>query len=108
MIGKTSVISANTSTQTIVENSAASGKVYKINSVIISNIDGTNDADITVDLYRSSTSYKIASTVTVVADSSLCVISKENSIYLEEGDALRCVASADGDLQAMCSYEEIS
>jgi hypothetical protein len=28
-------------------------------------------------------------------------------IYLEEGDAIRCTASAAGDLQALCSYEII-
>lgn len=108
MTGKTNVISATTTVQTIVENTAASGNVYKVNSLIISNVDGTNSADISVDLYRSSTSYYLASTVTVSADSSLCIISKENSIYLEEGDAIRCIASADGDLQAICSYEQIT
>lgn len=106
--GNTAVQSVTTSATAIVTNSAASGKVYKINTLIISNIDGTNSADISVDLYRSSTSYYLASTVTVSADSSLCIISKENSIYLEEGDAIRCIASADGDLQAICSYEQIS
>ena len=108
IIGHTDVQSVGTSATAIVENSAASGKVYKVNSLIIANVDGTNSADITVDLFRSSTSYKIASTVTVPADASLVVISKETAIYLEEGDSLRCLASASGDLQAVCSYEEIS
>jgi hypothetical protein len=36
----------------------------------------------------------------------LDVISK--SIYLEEGDDLRLTASANSDLEAVCSYEEIS
>jgi hypothetical protein len=109
IIGKTAVQSVGSSSlTTIVENTASSGKVIKINSLMVSNVDGTNNADITVDLYRSSTSYFIAKTITVPADATLVVISKENSIYLEEGDALRCQASADGDLQAVCSYEEIS
>ena len=106
--GNTAVQSVTTSATAIVTNSVASGTVYKINTLIISNIDGTNNADITVDLYRSSTSYIIAGTITVPADASLVVISRENAIYLEEGDALRCLASADGDLQAICSYEVIS
>jgi len=106
--GKTAVQSVGTSATAIVENTAASGKVFKINSLTVANVDGTNAADITVDLYRSSTSYKVASTVSVPADSTLVVISKDTAIYLEEGDALRCLASATGDLQAICSYEEIS
>lgn len=108
IVGKTSVLSITTSATAVVTNTAASNKVFKINSLIISNIDGVNAADISVDLFRSATSYYLASTITVPADATLVVISKDNPIYLEEGDALRCLASATGDLQAICSYEEIS
>lgn len=106
--GKTAVQSVGTSETAIVTNSAASGKVFKINSLIVSNIDGTNAADITADVFRSSASYKLVSTITVPADATLVVISKETAIYLEEGDSIRLSASATGDLQAVCSYEEIS
>lgn len=104
--GKTAVQAVSTSATAIVSNSAASGKVYKVNSLYVSNIDGTNNAEINVDLYRSSTAYHIAKTVVVPADASLDVISK--AIYLEEGDSLRLTANASGDLEAVCSYEEIS
>jgi hypothetical protein len=105
--GKTAVIAVGTSETNVVENAAASGKVMKINSLIISNVDGTNAADITVDVYRSTTAYKLCSTVAVPADASLVVITKESPIYLEEGDTLRATASAASDLEAICSYEEI-
>lgn len=104
--GKTAVQAVGTSATAIVTNSAGSGKVVKINALYVSNVDGTSNADITVDLYRSSTAYKIANTVVVPADATLDVISK--AIYLEEGDTLRLTASASGDLEAVCSYEEIS
>ena len=104
--GKTAVLAVTTSATAIVTNSAASGKVFKINALYIANIDGTNACDLTVDIFRSSTAYKIASTVSVPADATLDVISK--SIYLEEGDALRLTAGANSDLEAVCSYEEIS
>ena len=42
----------------------------------------------------------------VPADTTLDVISK--ALYLEEGDAIRLTASATSDLEAVCSYEEIS
>lgn len=108
IIGKTAVQSVTTTATAIVENTAASNKVLKINNIIISNVDGTNAADITVDVFRSSTAYHLAKTITVPADSTLVVLSKESAIYLEEGDSIRCTASADGDLEAFCSYEEIS
>lgn len=108
IIGKTAVQSVTTTATAIVENTAASNKVLKINNIIISNVDGVNAADITVDVFRSSTAYHLAKTITVPADSTLVVLSKESAIYLEEGDSIRCTASADGDLEAFCSYEEIS
>jgi hypothetical protein len=104
--GKTAVQIVTTTPTAIVTNSAASGKVFKVNALYVSNIDGTNAADLNVDLFRSSTAYRIAYTVTVPADATLDVISK--SIYLEEGDALRLTASANTRLEAVCSYEEIS
>jgi hypothetical protein len=104
--GKTAVLAVTTSATAIVTNSAASGKVFKVNALYVSNVDGTSNADLTVDIYRSSTAYHIAKTVNVPADATLDVISK--SIYLEEGDTLRLTANADSDLEAVCSYEEIS
>mgnify|MGYP006919634141 CR=1 FL=1 len=104
--GKTAVLAVTTSALAIVTNSASSGKVFKVNALLVSNIDGVNSADITVDIYRSSVAYRIAKTIAVPADATLDVISK--SIYLEEGDSLRLTANVAGDLEAVCSYEEIS
>lgn len=106
--GKTAVLAVTTSATAIVSNGAGSNKVLKINSLVIANVDGTNSADITVDLFRSSVAYRLASTITVPGDATLVVISKDNPIYLEEGDSLRCTASANSDLEAVCSYEDIS
>jgi len=104
--GKTAVQAIGTSATAIVSNAGGSGKVIKVNALYVSNVDGTNNADLTLDLYRSSTAYRIANTVVVPADASLDVVSK--AIYLEEGDSLRLTANATGDLEAVCSYEEIS
>jgi len=104
--GKTAVQAVGTSATAIVTNSASSGKVFKVNALYISNVDGTNNADINVDIYRSSTAYHIAKTISVPADATVDIISK--SIYLEEGDSLRLTASVASDLEAVCSYEEIS
>lgn len=104
--GKTAVMAVTTSATAIVTNSAASNRVLKINALYVANIDGVNSCDVTVDVFRSSTAFRIASTVAVPADATLDVITK--SIYLEEGDSLRLTASANSDLEAVCSYEEIS
>lgn len=104
--GKTAVQAVGTSATAIVTNSSGSNKVLKINALYVSNVDGTNNAELNVDFFRSSTAYHLGKTVTVPADASLDVLSKP--IYLEEGDSLRLTANAAGDLEAVCSYEEIS
>lgn len=104
--GKTAVQAVSTSATAIVFNAGGSGKVLKVNALYVSNVDGVSAADVNVDLYRSSTAYHIGKTVSVPADATVDIISK--SIYLEEGDSLRLTASASGDIEAVCSYEEIS
>lgn len=106
--GKTAFVSLTTSATAIVTNSAASGMVYKINSILVANIDGTNNADVTLYVTRSATDYYLAKTITVPADTTLVALSKETTFYLEEGDVIYGLASATGDLQVTCSYEEIS
>jgi len=106
--GKTAVLAVSTVATDIVTNSAASNKVYKINSLTISNIDGAASADITASVYRSTTQYYFAYTVAVPADASIVLLTKDSQIYLEEGDSIRLTASANSDLHAICSYEEIS
>jgi hypothetical protein len=104
--GKTAVQAVTTTATAIVSNGAGSNQVLKINALYVANVDGTNNAEITVDLFRSSVAYRLAFTVVVPADAVLDVLSK--SIYLEEGDSLRLTANANSDLEAVCSYEIIA
>ena len=76
LTAKTAMQAVGTNATAIVSNAASSGKVMKINALYVSNVDGTNNAEINVDLYRSSTAYHIAKTVVVPADATLDVISK--------------------------------
>jgi hypothetical protein len=99
--GNTTSIAVTTSWSTIL--TCPSNKVCKINSIIVSNIDGTNSADINIDIGG----YYIARTIAVPADTSLVVVSKDTGLYLEESVALRCYASANSDLHIVVSYEQI-
>ena len=74
----------------------------------MSNVDGANSADVTVQYYDGSTAFRIASTIAVPADSTLVVTDKNSVIYLEEGKSIRAFASAASDLEIIISYEEIS
>jgi hypothetical protein len=106
--GKTDVLDVTTTATAITSNAASSGKVMKVNMLVVSNIHGSAAVDINVDLFRGSTAYRLASTINVPADSSLVVIGKENQIYLMEGDSLRVTAGSASSAQAVCSYEELS
>jgi len=111
--GKSAVVNLTTTSATlVVENAAASNKVFKINSLVVSNVDGTNAADITISLYSEDniggTATQIVSTVSVPADASLIVIDKNTSIYLEEDRSIGATAGAANDLKVVVSYEEIS
>jgi hypothetical protein len=107
--GKTVQAALDTTLTTeILLNSAASGKVFKINTILIANIDGTNAADVSVFITKSGGSpVAIASTISVPADATLNLIDKNSSFYLEEGDNIEAGASADNDLTITISYEEI-
>lgn len=106
--GNTAVQNVSTLLSNIVVNPASSNKVFKINTLLVSNIDGANNANITAEFVRGGIGYDILCTVTVPADATIVAINKTTSLYLEEGDSIRLQASANGDLQAICSYEEIS
>jgi hypothetical protein len=104
--GKTAVQLVTTSPTAIVSNAGGSNKVLKINALYVSNVDGANNYTLNMDLFRSSTAYRLGYQIIVPAASTLDVISK--AFYLEEGDALRLTANTASKLEALCSYEDIS
>ena len=95
-----------------------SGKVVKLNSIIVSNVDGTNAADVSVFIDGLGTgatgvtttgadaTVYIAKTISVPADATLVLL--DTPIYMMEGDILKGGASAAGDLDLLVSYEVIS
>ena len=85
----------------------AADKCAKINSLLIANIDGTNAADVTVEVSvdNGSSYVAIAKTVSVPADATLVVVGKDNGFYLDETDLLAVTASANSDLTYLVSYE---
>lgn len=113
IVGKTAVVDLSTTNATaVVSNPASSGKVFKVNSIIVANVDGTNAANITISYYSQDdiggTATQIASTISVPADATLVVVDKNTAVYLEEDRSIGAVAGSANDLKVICSYEEIS
>lgn len=112
ILGKSAVVNlTSTAATAVVSNAAASGKVLKINSLVVSNVDGTNAADITISYFSEDdiggTATEIVSTVSVPADASLVVIDKNTSLYLEEDRSIGATAGSSNDLKVIVSFEEI-
>lgn len=111
--GENSSVSLTTTSATsLVSNAASSGKVYKINTIMVANVDGTNAADITINKYSAAalggTAFPIASTVSVPADATLIVIDKTTAIYLKENESIGAIAGTASDLVVTTSWEEIN
>ena len=96
----------------IVSNAASSGKIFKVNSLYVANIDGTASVDVSVRMYSvaalGGTATAIASTVAVSPDSTLVVVTKDSAIYVLENQSMGIFASASGDAVFTCSWDEIS
>ena len=110
--GNTYSVAVGTSATQVVSNAASSGKVYKINTIMVANIDGSASAEVTVNIHSAAglggSPTAIASTIAVPADSTLIVTDKTTSFYLLEDRSIGAIASAAGDLVITCSWEEIT
>ena len=104
--GVTSVMTVTTISVALAANPASSNQVWKINTLYVGNINTTTTATVTVGFLRGTTTTNFASTIAVPPGASLDIVSK--SIYLQEADSLMLLASVNGYLQAICSYEMMS
>ena len=96
----------------LVSNAASSGKVFKINSIVAANVDGSSACDITIKIFSAAalggTGTAIASTISVPADATLIITDKTTSFYLLEDKSIGATASAANDVVVTVSWEEIT
>ena len=86
----------------------------KVHTMLATNIDGSDDVDVSVKLTDWNSGNAggtlkgwIAYTITVPADSTLVLVSKDSAIYIPEDTKVEAFASANNDCQLTYSYEEI-
>ena len=113
IFGNTTGIALTTTLTTVLlANATSSGKVFKIESIMVANVDGTNAADVTIDWNTNAggtgTSIALAATISVPADATLNLVDKNSSFYLMENQSIIGGASANSDLECIISYEDIS
>ena len=98
---------------TVVSNAASSGKVLKINSLVAAGIGATTGITLQyfndVNHASAGSTVSIGMTLSVPTFSTLAVITKDNSVYLEENTSLGIFAQPNtGTIDVVCSFEEIS
>ena len=123
IVSVTSIVGGNaawalTNTITTTLLTVTADVIVKINSLIVTNIHGTNAATVSVEINGIGSgatgvtitgplaTCRLASTMNVPADDSLVLIDKP--IYLMEADILRGGASAASTLELFASYEVIN
>jgi len=118
--GKSNIANVTTVTSNVVVNGIGSGKVFKINTILISNIDTTNAGNVTVGLYKAgntgsqrsadgtlaNTIFSLANNITVPSKSTLDLLSK--TLYMEEGDVITVKGDANNRMHMIASFEELS
>lgn len=113
IVGNNSLTALSTTNATsIINNAASSGKVYKVNSIVVANVDGSAAADVTISIYSQDdlggTAYQIVSTLSVPADASVIVTDKSTGFYLKEDQSVGATAGTASDLVVTASWEEIN
>jgi hypothetical protein len=109
---------SGTSAVVLLPNAASSGKVFKINQLVVANTTGSA-ANATVSIYTNGavaqgsapaggTAYPVVSTISVPANASLVAVDKTTAIYLMEGTSITVTSGTGSALTYSVSYEDIS
>ena len=110
---------SGTTAVVLLANAASSGKVYKINQIVATNVNGSSAVNATVSVYTNGavaqgsapsggTAYPIASTISVPANAALIVVDKTTQLYLQEGTSISITSGTASGLTFSISYEDIS
>ena len=110
--GKSTGVALSTTSETsVLDNASSSGKVFKINTLNVSNTTGTA-ASITINLHTAAslggTALAIAGSISVPAYSTLNLIDKTTQYYIEEDQSIGATAGTSNALVVTISYEDIS
>lgn len=96
----------------LVSNAASSGKVYKLNSIVVANVSASSAANITIKIFPTAslggTGVALISTASVPQNASLVVLDKTMQVYLLENQSIGATAGTANALSVTCSWEELS
>ena len=120
ILGTTTYLTPSVNTAVVLlNNTASSNQVFKINQIVAANVDGSTAYSTTVSIYSNGaqsqgsapsggTAYPIASTISIPSNASLVVVDKTTAIYLMEGQSITVTSSTASKITYSISYEVIS
>jgi hypothetical protein len=108
--GVTATLNVSTVAASIVNNPIGNNHVYKMNGLFLTNIGLANA---TCQVYLNSASRSPANTyiiynTTVPLAATFVAVDKNAPFYMNEGDYLYIIASANATIHALATYEDIS
>ena len=97
----------------LLSNPASSGKVYKVNTIMVANREtNANAVNVTVNVYTGAaltgTGTYLTNLISVPGYSTLVISDKSTSFYLQENTSLGIKSGTSNGLTVMTSWEEIS
>jgi hypothetical protein len=109
---------SGTTAVVLLPNAASSGKVFKINQIVASNVTAVA-CNATVSLYTNGavaqgsaptggTAFPVVYQVSVPGNASLICVDKSTAIYLQEGTSITVTSAIGSSLTFSISYEDIS
>ena len=117
IVGVTTILGITTSSQlttspvSILSNAASSGRVFKINTILAAN-ETASTATVTVryndNAAGAGTTFALANGIDISAKSSLVVLDKASSIYLEENRSITALSGTASAIDLIITYESIS
>lgn len=90
----------------LLTNNSSSQEILKVNSIIAAN-RGVRTVNVTLQLVGTGTQ-KITDNVSIPANASIQIISKNADLYVLENHSLQILASSNDKISVVCSYEQIS
>lgn len=110
--GRTTYVDLTSTSVTLLLGNITTDKVAKVNTIIVSNIDGTNSVNFSLNYNTnaagSGTNVPMISTLSVPANASLIAMDKSTSIYITDSTSLTVQAGTASKLKVIISYEEIT
>ena len=95
-----------------VTNASGSGNVYKIETIMVSNNDSSNSANCSVEINENASGtgdrYRLSPNISVPPNSTLVVVYKESSLFLNEDRTIKASSHLENALEITISYQDIS